>query len=66
MADKRVVMMAVWKDSIEVETMVVMMAVLKDFLRSAVKAASWVELKVLQMIEKLVAMMVVWKDVMLV
>ena len=36
-------MMANWKDSIEVETMVVMMAVWKDSIRDAMKAASMVE-----------------------
>ena len=53
-ADKRVVMMAVWKDSIEVETMVPMMGHLKDWRRVAVKASSMAEWTVLIMIERLV------------
>ena len=36
-------MMANWKDSIEVEMMVLMMAVWKDSIRDAMKAASMVE-----------------------
>ena len=58
MAEKRALMLAVWKESIEAETMVLMMAALKVLRRVAEKAASMVEWTVLHMVGKLVSRMV--------
>ena len=57
-AEKRALMLAVWKESIEAETMVLMMAALKVLRRVAEKAASMVEWTVLHMVGKLVSRMV--------
>ena len=64
--EQKVSMMAGWRDLNEVETMVVMMAVLKVLRRAVVKADSMVDQKEFLMVGKLVATMVVWKDVILV